>query len=76
MLLSEAWAGAEASLPLGWLLMGVTRDPRWPDKWTAIAIGPLSPTDVATGKGDRPQKALERLAEALRERRGSVTGDR
>jgi hypothetical protein len=69
-----AWVEAEAAMPLGWLLMGVTRDPRWPDKWTAIAIGPLSPTDVATGKGDQPEKALRRLAEELRERRGPASG--
>lgn len=73
--LSQAWVAAEASLPLGWLLLGVTRDPRLPDKWTAVAIGPLQPTDVETGKGDQPERALNRLAEALRARRGSVTGN-
>ena len=72
--LSQAWVTVEASLPEGWLLLGVTRDPQWPDRWTAIAIGPLHPIDVATGKGDRPEKALMRLADELRERRGPVTG--
>ena len=74
--LSQAWVAAEAALPHGWLIMGVTRDPRWPDKWTAVAMGPLQPTDFATGKGDQPHKALDRLADALRVLRGSASGDR
>jgi len=72
--MSMAWIAAEAALPLGWLVIGVTRDPRSPDEWTAIATGPLQPTDVATGKGDQPAQALNRLADALREMRGSATG--
>jgi hypothetical protein len=66
--LSQAWVTAEACLPLGWLLLGLTRDPQWRDKWTAVAIGPLHPIDDATGKGDQLEKALLRLADALRER--------
>jgi hypothetical protein len=72
--LSQAWVAAEASLPLGWLVVALTRDPRWPDKWTAIATGPLQPTDVATGTGDQPHKALRRLAEELRRIKGPMTG--
>jgi hypothetical protein len=40
----------------------------------AIATRPLYPIDVATGKGDQPEKALGRLADALRER--GADGDR
>jgi hypothetical protein len=68
-----AWVSAEAALPLGWRIMALTRDERI-ERWTAIAIGPPLPTDVATGKGDHPAQALNRLADALRELRGSVTG--
>jgi hypothetical protein len=74
--LSEAWVAAEASLPLGWQLIGVWRDQEAPGAWMAVASGPNQPADMATGKGDQPQKALHRLAEALQERRGSAGGER
>jgi hypothetical protein len=74
--LSMAWITAEASLPLGWQLIGVWRDQDAPSAWMAVASGPHQPADMATGKGDQPEKALKRLADVLRERRGPVTGDR
>jgi hypothetical protein len=64
--LSRAWVAAEASLPLGWRLIGVWRDKDAPGNWTAVASGPHQPADMATGKDDQPEKALRRLAEGLR----------
>jgi hypothetical protein len=72
--LSQAWVTAEASLPLGWQLIGVWRDQESAGDWMAVASGPLQPADMATGKGDQPEKALRQLADTLRERRGPVTG--
>lgn len=72
--LSQAWVAAEASLPLGWQLVGVWRDQDAPGEWMAVASGPNQPAEMATGKGDQPEKALRRLADALRRIRGSVTG--
>ncbi len=74
--LSQARVSAEASLPLGWRLIGVWRYPEAPDKWVVVASGPNQPADTATGAGNLPQKALNRLADALRELRGSASGDR
>jgi hypothetical protein len=70
---SQAWVSVEASLPQGWRIMSLTRDED-AERWTAYARGPLQPTDLVTGKGDHPAQALARLADALRERRGPVTG--
>ena len=61
-------------MPLGWQLIGVWRDQDAPGQWQAVASGPNQPSDMATGKGDQPAKALRRLADALREMRGPVTG--
>jgi len=72
--LSMAWVTAEAALPLGWQLIGVWRDQDAPGEWMAVASGPLQPADMVTGRGDQPEKALNRLADLLRERRGPVTG--
>ena len=72
--LSMAWISAEAALPFGWQLMGVTRDPRCPTNGLPLQWVPLQPTDLETGKGDQPDKALRRLADVLRERRGPTTG--
>lgn len=72
--LSQAWVTAEASLPLGWQLIGVWRDQEAPGVWQAVASGPNQPADMVAGKADQPDKALRRLAEALRTRRGPVTG--
>jgi hypothetical protein len=65
--LSQAWVSAEAALPLGWMLMGLQRDAH-AERWVATAAGPMAPTDVAIGRGDDPVQALQRLADALRER--------
>jgi hypothetical protein len=72
--LSQAWLTAEASLPGGWQLIGVWRDQDVPGEWMAVASGPRQPADMATGKGDQPEKALRLLADALRELRGSASG--
>jgi len=72
--LSMAWISAEAAMPLGWHLVGVWRDQDAPGEWMAVAGGPNQPDDMLTGRGDQPDKALGRLADALRERRGPVTG--
>lgn len=74
--LSQVWVTAEASLPLGWQLVGVWRDQDAPGEWMAVASGPLQPADMATGRGDQPHTALSRLADALRVLRGSASGDR
>lgn len=71
--LSQAWVTAEAALPLGWDIMGLTREDRT-DRWTASASGPLTSTEQAVGGGDYPAQALNRLADALREIRGNTTG--
>jgi hypothetical protein len=73
-ILGQAWVAAEASLPFGWQLVGVWRDQDAPGEWLAVASGPIQPTDMVTGKGDQPHTALNRLAEAMHERRGSVSG--
>ena len=65
--LTQAWVSAEAALPLGWKIMGLHRDPHV-ERWVATAAGPIQPVDVATGRGDDPVQALQRLADALRER--------
>ena len=74
MTLDEAWAAAEAALPEGWRLQGVT--PGGPiGSWRAEAVGRthlrrdpmgLYP-DVATGGGPTPIAALLALAQALSE---------
>lgn len=74
--LSQAWVTVEASLPPGWQLVGVWRDQDAPGEWMAVASGPNQHADMATGKGGQPQTALNRLAAALRELRGSATGER
>lgn len=72
--LSRAWIAAEAALPLGWQLIGVWRDPDAPDTWDAVASGPQQPADMVTGRGGSVDHALRRLADQLRERRGSASG--
>ena len=63
-------------MPLGWHLIGVWRDQDAPGEWQAVASGPLQPAALATGKGDQPERALRRLADALRDLRDPVTGGR
>ena len=66
--LSQAWVTAEASLPLGWKLMGLQREAD-AERWEAVPQGP-TPAEVVTGRGDDPVQALHGLAVALRERHG------
>jgi hypothetical protein len=67
-----AWVTVEASLPLGWRLMALVRQPD-SDDWQATAAGPLDGQTVR-GRGGRPDPALRRLADELRRIRGSMTG--
>ena len=67
--LSQAWVSAEASLPRGWEIAGVWR---FGEEWIALSEGP--DRDFLDASGRQPDHALRRLADALRERRGPVTG--
>jgi hypothetical protein len=68
--LSQAWALAEASLPLGWRVSGLWR---FDGLWVALPEGPAF-EDYTSGCGQYADQALRRLADRLRERRGSTTG--
>jgi hypothetical protein len=68
--LSQAWVSAEASPPLGWQISGLWR---FGDAWIALAEGPAF-EDYESGSGQADYQALQRLADRLRERRGSTTG--
>ena len=68
--LSQAWVSAEASLPQGWEIAGLWR---FGDEWIALSEGP--DRDYLDASGRYPDQALRRLADALRERRGSATGE-
>ena len=68
--LSQAWVTAEASLPRGWEIAGLWR---FGDEWIALSEGP--DRDYLDASGRHPDQALRRLADALRERRGSATGE-
>lgn len=70
--LSLAWVAAEASMPLGWRLMALVRQPD-SDDWLATAAGPLD-GQTLHGRGGQPERALRRLAEELRRMRGPMTG--
>lgn len=70
--LSKAWVNTEASMPLGWRLMALVRQPA-SDDWQATAAGPLDGQTVH-GRGSQPEQALRRLADELRRIRGPVTG--
>jgi hypothetical protein len=70
--LSMAWISVEASMPLGWRLMALVRQPD-SDDWQATAAGPLDGQTVH-GRGAQPEQALGRLADELRRIRGSATG--
>jgi hypothetical protein len=72
-LLTQARTSPEAALPDGWRIVGLMQDDKV-EPWSAQAIGQLQPPDFATGKGDGPAEALQRLADELRERRGSRIG--
>ena len=85
--LSQAWVSAEASLPLGWQLVGVVDitlapyeglalpDAAEPARWAAIAMDDGVDRAIEVGWGEHPTHALNRLADVLRERRGSVGGE-
>ena len=68
--LSQAWVSAEASLPRGWEIAGLWR---FGDEWIALSEGP--DRDYLDASGRYPDQALRHLADALRERRGSATGE-
>jgi hypothetical protein len=70
--LSRAWVAAEAAMPLGWRLMALVRDSDT-DAWLATAAGPVDGQTVH-GRGGRPERALQRLAEELGRIHGAVTG--
>jgi hypothetical protein len=67
--LSQAWS-AEASLPLGWRVSGLYR---FEDTLIGHAEGPAF-EDYESGSGQYAERALRRLTDRLRERRGRATG--
>jgi len=85
--LSQAWVSAEASLPLGWQLVGVIDitlapyeglalpDAAEPAKWAAIAMDDGVDRAIEVGWGEHPTQALNRLADVLRDRRSSAGGE-
>jgi hypothetical protein len=76
--MSKAWVEAEAALPLGWRLEGVTcastglLPEQRSDRWRAMAAGPNGET--AEGEDDHAIGALHALARELRVLRGSRSG--
>jgi hypothetical protein len=70
--LSMAWVEAEASMPLGWRLMALVRQPD-SDDWQATAAGPLDGQTVH-GRAGEPAQALRLLAKELKRIRGPMTG--
>jgi hypothetical protein len=80
--LSQAWVSAQASLPLGWQIVGVLRreralrmlpvtDTARPE-WCALAEDPAGM--LYDGWGESHYQALNQLAIKLAKLRGSVTG--
>ena len=68
--LSQASVSAEATLSPGWRLTGVML---FGEERIAFSNGP-DPDEHIEASGDRAVQALARLADALREPRGSVVG--
>ena len=68
--LTQAWTSAEASLPLGWQIVGLWR---FGEVWISLAEGPGF-DDYASGAGRWEYLALLRLSDGLRERWGPATG--
>jgi hypothetical protein len=68
--LSQAWVTAEASLPLGWRITGLMR---FGYEWIAFSEGPTDDEHIEAS-GAFVVQALNRLADRLRERRGSAVG--
>ena len=60
--LDDAWAEAEAALPEGWMLFGVTRSDR--DEDGSEYVDPADPWAASAGRGD--------AAGLVRERRTSI----
>jgi hypothetical protein len=84
--LSQAWESAEASLPLECRLAGLVditlapyagfavEPPGEPARWAAIAATEGQERTMEVGWGEHPAEALNRLADQLRELRGTTTG--
>jgi hypothetical protein len=76
--MSKAWVEAEAALPLGWRLEGVTcestglQPEQRSDRWRAMAGGPNG--EVIQAEDDHAIGALNALARELRVLRGSRSG--
>jgi hypothetical protein len=76
--LNRAWITAEASLPLGWRLEGLTcassglQPEQRSDRWRAMAAGPNG--EAVQGEDDHAIGALNTLARELRVLRGSRSG--
>ena len=58
-------------LPPGWRKSGLYR---FDELWIALSEGPAL-DDYLSGSGQYAEQALRRLADRLRERRGSVVGE-
>jgi hypothetical protein len=67
--LTQAWTAAEAALPLGWHVAGLSR---FGDEWMAMAEGDSEWIDAW---GPSPEQALRRLSDRLQERRGVQSGE-
>jgi len=80
--LTHAWVEAEASLPLGWQMLGLWREvqPQTDDTielgdgWFAKALGPDLRVAIEA-LGESAPQALYNLAEKLRKLRGDPTGE-
>src|SRR5438876_2774423 len=74
--LSRDWIEAEASLPVGWRVSGLVREPD--ESWRAWASpGPHAGDPAAApieGHGESADQALRSLVRNARERRGEVSG--
>ena len=69
--LSRAWISVEHSMPHGWRLMALVRQPD-SDDWLATAAGPLD-GQTLHGRSAQPERALRHLAEELRRIHQTVT---
>jgi len=68
--MSQAWVSAQASLPNGWQLTGLMR---FGEEWLALSNGPAADQHIEAS-GRYAEQALQRLSQALRRQRGSVSG--
>ena len=67
--MSQAWVTAEAALPHGWRITGLWR---FGEAWIALSEEP--DRDYLDASGQYAERALRRLSDRLRERRGNVVG--